>query len=67
MPRSGERDYAVVQSKNGERPIACTTEAIRREVSLLSEVGERRQTHLVERVKIMLSDAAIPPGVCWID
>ena len=65
---AGKIDSAVVFKDGKERSIPCTTEAIRKEVTLLSAEGERRKDVLsIERTEIVLKDCVIPQNACWVD
>ena len=66
--QSGVRDNAEVYNGHGPRHIDCTTLAIQQEIALLSETGERRaQVNQVKRLRITLSNGAIPRYTQWID
>jgi predicted GTPase len=65
--RASDRDQIRVLDKDGARMIACTTEAIEKEISLLSNVGERRNTIQVERLEIDLQEIPVPAKVQWVD
>lgn len=64
----GTEDGAVVVEGATRRPIACTTEAIRSQITLLSELGERREAvAAIDRAEITLRDCVIPRDACWVD
>ena len=74
--RAGARDAAVVISaadRTGAqiaRAIACTTDAIRGEVALMTAAGERRHaalSHGVDRVEVTVGTNHVPPRACWVD
>lgn len=64
----GTQDSAVVVEGAIRRPIQCTTEAIRSQITLLSERGERREeVAAIDRAEIVLKDCIIPREACWVD
>jgi hypothetical protein len=64
----GTEDHAVVVEGAIRRPIQCTTEAIRSQITLLSEQGERRDAvAAIDRAEITLKDCLIPLNACWVD
>jgi len=64
----GTEDVAIVVEGATRRPIPCTTEAIRSQITLLSELGERRdEVAAIDRVEITLRECIIPPEACWVD
>jgi hypothetical protein len=66
--RAGDNDHAEAHNDGHKWTIECTTEAIRREVALTSEFGERRtQVMQVERLDLTLDKVVIPPLSNWID
>jgi predicted GTPase len=65
---AGEQDTAAVVEGGIRRPIPCTTEAIRAEITLLSAQGDRRsEVAAIERAEIVLKDCIIPRNACWVD
>src|SRR6185436_21128476 len=65
---AGEQDSAAVVERGARRSIPCTTEAIRAEITLLSDLGERRgEVAAIERAEIVLKDCIIPRDACWVD
>jgi hypothetical protein len=64
----GAEDGAVVVEGAIRRSIPCTTEAIRSQITLLSERGERRdEVAAIDRAEITLTDCIIPRDACWVD
>lgn len=68
MLRQGDQNSAEVVAGAQRRAIECTTAAIQREVSLISQTGERKvQVRKIDQLSITLKNARIPPRVTWID
>ncbi len=66
--RRGERDDAVVHTGKGSQAIPCTTTALREQVALISDSGERKASvGGVTRLDIRLRGESIPPRAVWID
>jgi Dynamin family len=64
----GEEDSAVVVEDGARRPIPCTTDSIRAEITLLTAQGERRgEVAAIDRAEIVLKDCVIPRAACWVD
>jgi Dynamin family len=65
---AGAEDGAIVVEGATRRQIPCTTEAIRSQITLLSERGERRsEVAAIERAEITLRECIIPRDACWVD
>jgi hypothetical protein len=66
--RSGDADSVEVLVGQTRRKVPCTLEAIQQEISLIGQVGERREeVHRVDRLEISLTGCGIPPHARWID
>ncbi|HLJ56945.1 MAG TPA: dynamin family protein, partial [Chthonomonadaceae bacterium] len=66
--KSGSVDGVEVFAGGRRRTVPCTLEAIQQEVSLIGEVGERRESvHRVEQLEITLAGCGIPADALWID
>jgi|GEM_PF-6657241 len=66
--RCGERDAAEIHFPNARRELACTTDAIRGQVSVYGDSGERRSDlREVAWLNVTLASVAIPPRARWID
>lgn len=65
---SGKENAAEVFLAQGKHRVECNTTAIRREISLISQTGERRSVvHNVKQLDIKIKGDVIPPLVRWID
>jgi Dynamin family len=65
---SGDKDSITVYQGNSRRNIDFSTEAIRQEISLISQTGERRlEVSEITQVDITLRNSIIPSGVIWMD
>nr|WP_320013497.1 dynamin family protein [uncultured Desulfobacter sp.] len=65
---SGQENAAEVFLAQGEHRVECNTTAIRREIALTSQVGERRSiVNNVKQLDIKIKGDVIPALVRWID
>jgi len=65
---AGSKDSVEVCVGNNKRRIPCDTTAIRQEISLISETGERRpEVCDIRQLDITLQTRAISQGAIWID